>query len=159
VIRHALASTAALALGTGRLSRWRAACAQLFESTRVVRQQFGRYVAVGGLAFLIDFGSLYLLTEFAGFHYLISTAVAFMLGLVTNYCLCRLWVFDRRTMESASLEFLIFAIIGIVGLGLNEVVMWVVGEVIHLHYLIGKVISASIVLLWNFGARKLILFR
>jgi putative flippase GtrA len=114
---------------------------------------------VGGFAFLIDFGSLYSLTEFAGYHYLTSAAIAFLLGLLTNYSLCRLWVFDRRTMESASLEFLIFGVIGIVGLGLNELIMWFAGEVIHLHYLVGKVISAGIVLIWNFGARKLILFR
>ena len=157
-MRRTLASTA-LALGEGGISRWRKVYTRLFESNGILLRQFSRYVVVGGLAFLIDFGSLYLLTEFAGFHYLISAAVAFLLGLLTNYCLCRLWVFDRRTMESASLEFLIFAVIGIVGLGLNEVIMWFVVEVIHLQYLIGKVISAGIVLIWNFGARKFILFR
>lgn len=143
----------------GRPSKWRTAYSRLFESAGILCQQFTRYVVVGGLAFLIDLVSLYSLTEVAGFHYLLSAAVAFLLGLVTNYCLCRLWVFNRRTVESASLEFLIFAVIGIVGLGLNEVIMWFVSEVTHLHYLIGKVISAGIVLIWNFGARKLILFR
>lgn len=156
--RRTLASTA-FAIGEGGVSKWRKVYARLFEPNGILFQQFSRYVVVGGLAFMIDFGSLYTLTEFAGYHYLISAAVAFLLGLLTNYCLCRLWVFDRRTMESAPLEFLIFAVIGIVGLGLNEAIMWFVGEVVHLHYLIGKVISASIVLIWNFGARKLILFR
>lgn len=158
MIRHTLASMA-FVLGEGGISKWRKVYARLFESNGILLQQFSRYVIVGGLAFMIDFGSLYSLTEFAGFHYLISATVAFLLGLLTNYCLCRLWVFDRRTMESAPLEFLIFAVIGIVGLGLNEAIMWFVGEVIQLHYLIGKVISAGIVLIWNFGARKFILFR
>jgi len=159
VIRRTLVSTAAMAFGERGLSKWRQVYSRLFESTGILFHQFSRYVVVGGLAFLIDVGSLYSLTEFGGFHYLISAAVAFLLGLLTNYCLCRLWVFDRRTMESATLEFVIFAAIGIVGLGLNEVIMWFTAEVIHLHYLIGKVISAGIVLIWNFGARKLILFR
>jgi putative flippase GtrA len=114
---------------------------------------------VGGLAFVIDFGSLYLLTEFAGLHYLISAAVAFLFGLLTNYCLSRLWVFDRRTMESVTAEFLVFAVIGIVGLGLNEAIIWFVAEKIHFHYMVAKAISAGIVLLWNFGARKSLLFR
>ena len=158
MIKRTLAS-AAFARGEGMIFKRHKVSSRLFDSKGILLQQFGRYVIVGGLAFMIDFGSLYSLTEFAGFHYLISTAGAFLLGLLTNYCLCRLWVFDRRTMESTPVEFLIFAVIGIVGLGLNEAIMWFVGEVIQLHYLIGKVISAGIVLIWNFGARKLILFR
>ena len=49
--------------------------------------------------------------------------------------------------------------IGIVGLGLNEVIIWFVREKIHFHYMIAKTISAGIVLIWNFGARKFVLFR
>ena len=131
----------------------------LFGATGSLLHQFTRYLVAGGLAFVVDFGSLYLLTEFAGLHYLISAAVAFLFGLVTNYCLSRLWVFDRRTMENVAVEFVIFAVIGIVGLGLNEVIIWFVREKIHFHYMIGKMISAGIVLIWNFGARKFVLFR
>jgi putative flippase GtrA len=134
--------------------------ALLFGATGSLLHQFSRYVVVGGLAFLVDFGSLYGLTEFAGLHYLISAAVAFLFGLVVNYCLSLLWVFDRRTMKSsATVEFLVFAVIGIVGLGLNEGIIWFVREKIGFHYMVAKVISAGIVLIWNFGARKFVLFR
>jgi putative flippase GtrA len=133
--------------------------ALLFGATGSLLHQFSRYVVVGGLAFLVDFGSLYGLTEFAGLHYLISAAVAFLFGLVVNYCLSLLWVFDRRTMKSVTVEFLVFAVIGIVGLGLNEGIIWFVREKIGFHYLVAKVISAGIVLIWNFGARKFVLFR
>jgi putative flippase GtrA len=122
-------------------------------------KQFTRYLIVGGAAFVVDFGSLYLLTEFAGFHYLKAAALAFVFGLVTNYCLCRLWVFDRRTVSSTAVEFTVFAVIGLLGLGLNEAILWFVTVKMHLHYLIAKCASASLVLVWNFGARKTILFR
>jgi putative flippase GtrA len=131
----------------------------LFGSTGSVVQQFARYVVVGGVAFLVDFGLLYVLTEYAGIHYLISAAVSFVCGLVVNYYLSRVWVFDRRTMENAALEMLVFTAIGVVGLGLNEGIIWFVREKIHIHYMIAKAISAGIVLVWNFGARKALLFR
>jgi putative flippase GtrA len=133
--------------------------ALLFGATGSLLQQFARYLVVGGLAFVVDFGLLYLLTEFAGLHYLISAAIAFLFGLLTNYFLSLLWVFDRRTMENVAMEFVIFTAIGIVGLGLNEVIIWFVREKMHFHYMIGKAISAGIVLIWNFGARKSVLFR
>jgi putative flippase GtrA len=136
-------------------SAWQAL---FFGATGRLLHQFCRYLVVGSLAFVIDFASLYLFTECAGLHYLLSAAIAFVLGLVTNYILSRLWVFDRRTIDNVAIEFFIFTITGIVGLGLNEVIIWFVREKIQLHYLLAKAVSAGIVLIWNFGARKSVLF-
>jgi putative flippase GtrA len=130
-----------------------------FGATGSLLHQFARYLCVGGLAFVVDFASLYLLTEFAGLHYLISAAMAFLFGLITNYFLSRVWVFDRRTMGNAAIEFAVFAAIGVVGLGLNEFIIWSIKEKIHLHYMAAKTVSAGVVLVWNFGARKVMLFR
>lgn len=120
--------------------------------------QLFRYTFVGGLAFLVDFGTLTLLTELAGFHYLASAACAFLLGLVTNYLLSVLWVFPRRRMTSRWAEFTIFGLIGLVGLGLNEAIMWFLTEKIGSHYLVSKLASTVIVYLWNFFVRKIALF-
>ena len=38
--------------------------------------QFVRYFFVGGFAFIIDFGLLYILTEYAGLHYLLSATLS-----------------------------------------------------------------------------------
>ncbi len=130
-----------------------------FGKTDSTLQQLARYVVVGGLAFVIDFGSLYLLTSHAGLHYLASAALAFLLGLTANYLLSRTWVFQNRTLSSTTIEFLAFAGIGLVGLGLNEVIMWCGSEFLHLHYLLAKIVSTAIVFIWNFTARKLTLFR
>ncbi|KPL02914.1 MAG: polysaccharide synthesis protein GtrA [candidate division Zixibacteria bacterium SM23_73_2] len=121
--------------------------------------QLFRYTFVGGIAFLVDFGSLFALTEFCGVHYLISAAIAFILGLVTNYLLSIIWVFSRRTLKSRWLELYIFALIGVVGLGFNELFIWFFTERVNLHYLLSKIVSTVFVYLWNFFARKYILFR
>lgn len=131
---------------------------RLFGGTSNIVSQFARYLVVGGFAAVIDFASLYSLTEFAGLHYLASAAIAFLLGLAANYLLSRTWVFDQRRIANSTMEFVVFAAIGVVGLGLNEAIMWVAQEKVHLHYMIGKAISAAMVLLWNFGARRVLLF-
>ena len=121
--------------------------------------QIFRYTIVGGLAFVVDFGALYLFIEYGGLHYLVANALAFLLGLTTNYLLSISWVFNRRNLESRSGEFLIFAIIGLVGLGINEAVMWVMTDHVGTHYMVSKVVSTGVGLVWNFGARKILLFR
>jgi putative flippase GtrA len=60
-------------------------------------------------------------------------------------------------MENRLLEFLLFTLIGFVGLGLNELFLWILTDLLLIYYLLSKIITAIIVYLWNFFARKIIL--
>lgn len=125
------------------------------ESTAI---QFIRYTAVGGLAFLVDFSCLFFLTSYLNVYYLFSAAIAFILGLFTNYSLSVRWVFSNRKIKSNALEFVIFAGIGVGGLALNELFIWFFTEVILLHYLLSKACSTVFVYVYNFVVRKFTLF-
>jgi putative flippase GtrA len=131
----------------------------LIEPAGNTTLQFFRYTVVGGVALTADFSTLFLLTRFAGIHYLASAAVAFLVGLTGNYALSSVWVFARHTLQNRAAEFGIFAAIGVVGLGLNELGMWLLAGVVGLYYLWAKLITAAAVYFWNFGARKVALFR
>ena len=48
--------------------------------------------------------------------------------------------------------------VGIIGLGLTEGLMWFFTDLVGLHYMLSKLVTAALVLLWNFIARKIILF-
>jgi putative flippase GtrA len=126
------------------------------ESTQI---QFFRYIFVGGVAFIVDFSSLFILTDFVGLHYLTSAALAFLLGLITNYILSINWVFNRRNYENIILEFGLFSLIGLIGLALNEIFIWFFTAELGIYYMFSKIITAIIILFWNFSARKLTLFR
>jgi putative flippase GtrA len=133
--------------------------ALLVEGTDNTLVQLFRYTFVGGVAFVCDFGGLYALTEFAGLHYLVSASLSFLLGLSVNYALSVLWVFSRRSLRSRWAEFGIFAAVGVVGLALNALFMWLFTDVAGVHYLLSKIGSTFLVFIWNFFARKLSLFR
>ena len=120
--------------------------------------QLIRYTFIGGVAFLIDYGTLALLTECFKVHYMISAIFGFTFGLAVNYILSITWVFRQRALNNKLLELLVFVIIGIVGLGLNELFIWIFTNKVEIHYLISKIFTAVIVYLWNFFARKYILF-
>ncbi len=123
-----------------------------------VRIQLLRYFVVGGTAFAVDFGLLWLLTESAGLHYVLSAALAFTAGLTVNYALSVIWVFNRHALRSRAAEFALFAVIGVVGLGLNEAILWGLTEWAGVHYLASKTVAAAVVFAWNFTARKYMLF-
>ena len=126
------------------------------EKTHV---QLIRYTFVGGIAFVIDFATLYFLTEFLNVYYLASASVAFVFGLIVNYILSIYFVFNKRSLKSKKTEFVIFAIIGVFGLVFNDVSIWFFTEILSLHYLASKIFATVITYLWNFFVRKYSLFK
>ena len=120
--------------------------------------EFLRYFAASAVGLAVDF-SLYVgLTELAGWHYLASAAAGFGAGAVTVYAFSVAWVFSERRLRSPGWEFAIFGSIGLLGLVLTEIVLYVCTDISGLDYRLSKVFAAAIVFLVNFGLRKLILF-
>jgi putative flippase GtrA len=126
------------------------------DSTHI---QFFRYIFVGGAAFIVDFVSLFIFTDVFGVYYLISAALAFILGLIANYTLSINWVFNKRTLDNKISEFTIFAFIGVIGIFLNVAIIYLFTEYVGLFYLLSKIIAAALILFWNFFARKITLFK
>jgi putative flippase GtrA len=121
--------------------------------------QFFRYAFVAVAAFIVDFGCLAILASGYHVNYLLAAAFAFMLGLITNYVLSVKWVFSAYNASNRTREFIIFALVGLVGLGLTEILLWFFTESFNIHYLASKLLTAFIVVIWNFTARKLLLYR
>lgn len=131
----------------------------LFEPTSDGFIQFLRYVGVGGVAFLADGASLFLCVGL-GMHYLVAAVFGFMIGLSINYYLSKLFVFRNEVTRATLLnEFVIYGVIGVAGLGMTEFLMYFCTEKLGMYFMISKVIAAALVLVWNFGARKVILYR
>jgi putative flippase GtrA len=120
--------------------------------------QFLRYAVVSGVSLAADFGLLYVGTEYLGLHYLLSAIVSYSIGMIVNYLMSILWAFPRSRLKSRALEFLIFVIIGVAGMGLNELLLWLFTTVLHLHYLVSRSLTAVVGYFWKFLLRKIVLF-
>ncbi len=120
--------------------------------------QLFRYAIVGWLAFIVDIGILYILTEYFDVYYLFSAAIAFAIALSIDYYITIIWVFNKRTIDSRYIELLIFATIGLTGLLLNVFIIWFFTEITNIYYIFSKIISSFMIYLWNFFARKIILY-
>ncbi len=137
------------------------------EKWKALVKEFARYLVVGGTAFLVDYGVLYLSKTYlfqslgdSGVY--LATALGFLAGLSYNYILSLVWVFQSAKAQNKGKTvgaFLVFAVIGAIGLLLTEGGMYVGYQLMHINYLIVKLFVAAVVLLWNYGARKVILFR
>lgn len=134
--------------------------------TPTLIKEFIRYVIVGGISFMADFGTLTLLEELifrqqTDRQIFISTAAGFIVGLVINYILSLIFVFrskDNKNSGKSVGDFIIFALVGVIGLAITEGLMHLGVNVLGFHYMITKIVTAGIVLIWNYLGRKILIF-
>ena len=126
-----------------------------------------RYGIVGGISFLADFLLLYILREtvcsgrMAGLY--LAAVGGFLGGILVNTCLSVRFVFRapsvvQRRRGRNMRDLMIIVCIGVIGLLLTELGMFIGVELFWLNYLFVKVIVAGVVMLWNYWARKICVF-
>ena len=116
--------------------------------------QILRFLMVGGTAFLIDFGALWLLTEWLGINYLLANCISFTASVIYNYILSTAWVFNTKHTKNRSTEFTVFLVLSLIGLGINQGIMWITVERAGINYLLSKILATIIVMIFNFITRK-----
>lgn len=147
-----------------------------------------RFLLVGGTATVLDYIVFYLFRQWILpgalvdsdiwdiISLTIATALGFVVGLIVNWVLSVKFVYRavRNKEEAASKKsFLIFTVIGLIGLGLTELgvvlLVWVFPEItiVNVTGFLGlpweewfaKVIMTCIVLVWNYLGRKIFIFK
>jgi putative flippase GtrA len=116
-----------------------------------------RFTVVGVSAFCIDAGLLFVLTEFGGLQYLVSNAISFSTSIVYSYFLSERWVYDTGGKKVGAFRFSVYFGMSLIGLGLNQLLLWSFVDIVGIYYMLSKCIVGPIVGVFNFVTRKLFL--
>ena len=136
--------------------------------------QILKFGVVGGLSFLIDYFLLMFLASVVGLNPLVAAPISFTVSLVFNYICSMKFVFESREDLSRQKEFLIFLILSLIGLGINQLVIWFMIDAFpevwvpfikifsfmeneKLQLTGAKLVATFIVMVWNFVGRKVLL--
>lgn len=122
-----------------------------FDYIDMLKDMF-KYGCVSVFALVVDVGLLYILVEYVGLHHVLAATVSFTGGLVVNYCLARLYVFKKSRLPFRQ-EFVLYAVIGVIGLGLNDIIIYLLVG-IQVWYMYAKAVSVAVVFFFNFFGRR-----
>ena len=120
--------------------------------------QILRFLLVGSITFGLDFAVLIVLTDYFNIHYLISAPVGFLGGSILNYFLSDLFVFERGRFKTRKIEFIMFLIITMLGVLLNNIIMYIGFGLLSINYKLTKVGALFFVTIFNFLTKKYLVF-
>lgn len=146
-------------------------------------EQIMKFGVVGFVCFFIDYIVLFAATEFLNIPYMISSMISFTVSVVINYVLSIKFVFKSKKDANKLKEFISFVILSLIGLGINQIIMWfgveiVIGNgieplisggsqkgiiyslcrlIVRYDYMLVKIAATGIVMVYNFISRKIFL--
>lgn len=119
--------------------------------------QICKFGVVGVVAFFIDYGVMILLTELFLINPVASATISFIVSVVFNYIASMRFVFQHKQGMSQRKEFMIFVVLSVIGLIINDGLMYAGTTMASMDYQIVKIGATAIVMVWNFVTRKLFL--
>lgn len=144
-------------------------------------ERFTKFLVVGTIGFVIDFGMLAtlveivdlpgLVTDWTGFQptvgLVLSNTISFSMAVVSNFVLNRYWTYPESRSKRKRVQLPQFSLVSVIGLALNNVILaltvgpfntlltqmeFLTGEIDG--YIPAKVVATVVVLFWNFFVNR-----
>lgn len=124
---------------------------------RELTVQFAKFGVVGIIAFCIDYGLFLLMDYVLGVNYLVASALSFTVATIFNFVASMRYVFAGKEGQTRTQQFVIFFVLSLVGLGLNQLILWACVAMVMMSAWVGKLVATVLVTVFNFVTRKIFL--
>lgn len=119
--------------------------------------QIMKFGVVGVIATVIDFGVMNILYYGLGLDILIANTSGFVISLIFNYLASMKYVFAHKEGMSRRREFVIFVVLSVIGLMLNDGIVLALKSGLGLEANLAKICATALVMVYNFVTRKIFL--
>jgi len=119
---------------------------------------FCGYIICAGAAAIVDITLLFVLIEFLEISYLFSNVISYSLGMIVNFSLNKTLNFRNKSKEVFS-QFSIFVGIALLGLVVNELVLFTLVDGFNINYVLAKVFALIVAGLFNYFGHKTYTFK
>ncbi len=125
-------------------------------------EQIVKFGIVGAIAFVIDYAVLFVLAHFFHMDSIVAATISFTVSVIFNYLASMKYVFVGRKDQSKRKQFILFVILSVIGLGINDGIMWCLNQILiplipDFYYMVSKIFATGVVMVWNFVTRKIFL--
>ena len=121
--------------------------------------QFAKFISIGVLNTIMDFGVYFLLTRYTYFfsqHFTISKAISYICALTFSYFANSLWTFES---DLTSRKFAVFCLTVGSGIFINVGIHYVFTDFLKANDLLAVFLAAGGTAVWGFSLAKFVVFK
>lgn len=115
------------------------------------------YGVIGSFTSFLDFCVFTLLASYVGLHYLVANCISVLLGITTSFLLNRSYNF--KVKDHYKKRFAMFLTVGLSGLVLSNIILYVGIDLMHGSEVIVKLASIVFVVGFQFLLNKFVTFK
>lgn len=125
-------------------------------------ERFIKFLIVGTVGFIVDFGTLAFLVEVVGLRPVVANTFSFSAAVLSNFTFNRYWTYPDSRSKRRRLQLMQFALVSIIGLTVNNGILVLTQgpfdsllRTLHAPaaiagYIPAKMLATVVVLFWNF---------
>ncbi len=115
------------------------------------------YGVFGSISSGLDFTIYTLLVRYVGVHYVVANCFSVLCGISTSFVLNRNYNF--KVKDKTKQRFTMFLTIGLCGMLLSTLILWLCIETFHFHTILSKLLSIVLVVFFQFLLNKYLTFK
>ena len=116
-----------------------------------------RFLFVGVLSFLLEFIIFVVLVDFLKVKYTYANPPAMGVSIIFNYFMTR-WLVFKTVRYNNKVSFILFAVVTLVGVVLNQFMLWFLIEQLLMGVKISKVLAVGTVAVFSYFSKKHLVF-
>ena len=128
-------------------------------------ERFFKFLIVGTIGFVVDFGTLTILKEVFRLPTLVANTISFSTAVVSNFTFNRYWTYPDSRNKKITAQLGQFALVNIIGLAINNTLLFLLespfdgmmsamGLLGGRGYIPAKAMATIVVLFWNFFVNR-----
>ena len=117
-----------------------------------------KFGVTGLSGMVIDFGLTWLCRERLKWNKYLANTTGFTIAATNNYIINRLWTFES-TNPNWGAEFGKFFLFSLIGLALNNFLIFIFNDKLKLNFYVSKFIATLLVFIWNFSTNYFFNFK
>ena len=130
------------------------------------RTRFIRFISVGAIGAVVDFGIMNLLSKIFSMPLILAGTISFICAIISNFILNRFWTYPDSRSRPVSMQLIMFFVVNVAGLAIRLPILHFLEppmqnlseQLVHFVPLtstfLGKnltlAVAVSVVMLWNF---------
>jgi len=130
------------------------------------RTRFFKFMVVGAIGFVIDFGVVNLLSHFLGMWLVLAGTISFICAVISNFIWNRYWTYPDSRSRPLARQLVMFFLVNVAGLAIRVPILWLLEPPLRGFFTdlswklpftpavlarnLTLAVAVGIVLLWNF---------